>query len=265
MRKALLYVLLTGLFALGVVATTAQATEAEIDFRLPKATSTEGHDISIVVDRGLRKTKYLRSRELRQARVALLDKQELPRETLKALADRQDTLAALRYSNLLWREGLEENATEIAQYASISAGAGRVSSLKKMIRAMEYLDPDTTSQALKNQLMRILYPYAWAGNPLAMDAVVAYNGEGRLFGKLSARTRARIEEHSAGGDGRVELRMALDLIRNTPRTPEAEAQARRYLERAQSSSNLAVRTMALNMSVLLADPASSGVADIQTN
>ena len=65
----------------------------------------------------------------------------------------------------------------------------------------------------------MLYPHAWAGNTLALEAVVAFNGEGLLFGPLSERTRLRIlNEAQEHGDGRVEFGMAMALLERSRAT-----------------------------------------------
>ncbi|KNG93297.1 hypothetical protein [Pseudaestuariivita atlantica] len=238
-------VLILGALALSALPAAAQ------EFEVPIPVAAEGQDVAVVVDRGLTKTKYLPTRKLRAARVAMLAKQVVSDEDLRALADRKDSLAALKYTQLLWQRGVSENASDIAYYGSIAAAAGRVSALKKMIRAMAYLDPATEPAKRRKQLMRVLYPYAWGGNSLALDALVEFNGEGKLFGALSERTRTRILDHAEGGDGRIELRMAVSLLQNTKRTPDDEAAALRLLERAQQSSRLSVKTTALNLIALV--------------
>ena len=227
------------------------APAAAGQFDIPVPLAKEGQDIAVVVDRGLTKTKYLPTHKLRAARVAMLAKQVVPDEDLKALADRKDSLAALKYTQLLWQRGIAENASDIAYYGSIAAQAGRVTALKKMIRAMAYLDPASEPAARKKQLMRVLYPHAWGGNTLALDALLDFNGEGKLFGALSDRTRAKILSHAQGGDGRIELRMAVALLQNIQRTPDDEAEALKLLERAQQSSRLSVKTTALNLTALV--------------
>lgn len=230
------------------------------ELTLPIPPVVERQDVAVVVDRGLTKTKYLRSARLRAARVAMLAKRPVSEADLKALAQRRDSLAALKVTQLLWQRGLEANASDIAYYGSIAAAAGRVSALKKMIRAMEHLDPETEPAARKNQIIRVLYPYAWGGNALALEAVVKYNGEDRLFGALSDGTRRKILQEARDGDGLIELRMAVTLLQDTNRTPETEATALAYLERAQNSERLAVRTTAQNLIALVATWQADGQA-----
>lgn len=238
------------LIAALVGAPVAAWAEAQ-GLNIPIPAAEEARDVAVVVDRGLTKTKYLRSRALRNARRAMLAKEPVSEEDLRALADRKDSLAALKYQQILWQRGVKENASDIAYYGSVAAAAGRVSAFHKMVRAMHHLDPQTEPAGRKRQLMRVLYPYAWGGNAVALDALVDFNGEGRLFGALSQKTRSRILAQAEGGDGRTELRLAVNLLKNDTRTRDDEAEALRLLERAQHSSRLSVQTTALNLIALV--------------
>jgi hypothetical protein len=129
--------------------------------------------------------------------------------------------------------------------------------MKTMIAAMHELDPVEEPRDRIRKYIRVLYPHAWAGNRPALNAVVAFNGEGRLFGALSNRTRDRILSQSEkNGDGRIELGMAVSLLERAAETPNEEdmAQAKSLLERVKSSDHLAVRTSALNLLRLMDPP-----------
>jgi len=215
--------------------------------------------ISVKVTPGLAHTRKLPTAALRVARRTMLDGKDIGADDLRALADQNDGLAALKYTRLLVASGA--TASDIAYYGSIAVATGRVWVLPDTVAAMRRLDPGAESAARKNAYVAMLYPHAWAGNGLALDAVIDLNGEGRLFGPMSDATRLRIlEQGEANGDGRAALRLALTLLQARPPTasgPDAsgrnaadDALLRDYLERAMAGSNLEVRATAANLLTL---------------
>lgn len=208
--------------------------------------------ISVTVDTGLTSNKQLRSAALRNARAAMHGGGDVSPEHLRALAEAGDGLAAQRYVRLLQASDIPPSPSDLAYFSAISVGAGRIWTLKTMIDAMHELDPKSEPRARINKYIRVLYPHAWAGNPLALEAVVAFNGEGRLFGSLSDRTRDRIlAESRKHGDGRIELGMALSLLERTRAAespvPEDLDLAHSLLKLAENSDHLAVKASAQNL------------------
>ncbi|MEP5153366.1 hypothetical protein [Planktotalea sp.] len=208
--------------------------------------------ISVTVDRGLRSSKRLPTAALRTARTALHDGQAIHASDLRALANAGDGLAAQRYVRLLQAARQSADPSDLAYYSSIAVGTGRIWTLGTMIDAMHKLNPQTEPKARINQYIKVLYPHAWAGNSRALQAVLTFNGEGRLFGPLSDATRDRIlAEAREHGDGRLELGMAMGLLEQTRAADRADRndliQARNLLELAQRSDHLAVSTTAQNL------------------
>ncbi|WP_226781750.1 hypothetical protein [Oceaniglobus trochenteri] len=219
--------------------------------RLSMPPDPESSAISVVTDRGLTRTTQLPTSALRAARRAMNRGARLDTATLRALADRGDGLAAWRLTKRLQAMGNDATPSDVAHYAAIAAGQGRVYALDDMIVAMRRLAPVGEPAARLDRLVRVLYAHAWAGNALALDAVIEFNGEGRLLGALSDATRDRIMAQAATMDGRVELGLALNLLARAAPTPDEVAQARRYLARAAQSRKLAVMTTAQNVIALL--------------
>jgi len=214
--------------------------------------SSESATVSVVVDRGLRSSKRLRSSALRAAREALHDGAQISVEDLRALAEARDGLAAQRYVRHLQKQVPAATPSDIAYFAAIAVGTGRVWTLKPMIEAMRKLDPDTEPKARINAYIKTLYPHAWAGNSLALEALVLFNGEGRLFGPLSQKTRTRIlAQAQKQGDGIIELRFAMSILETQRAQSGTNAaqmtQARKFLQQAGLSNHLAVRTTAQNL------------------
>ncbi len=208
--------------------------------------------ISVVVSRGLVSNRPLRSNTLRNARTRMQQGGEVNPRTLRALAQAGDGLAAQHYVRWMLAQEKAANPSDLAYYAAIAIGTGRVWTLRNMIEAMHQLDPQTEPRARIRKYIQVLYPHAWAGNTLALQAVVEFNGEGRLFGPLSEKTRLRIQQEvGKNGDSRIGLGIAMGLLeRNrasaTP-NPDDLAYARQLLAQATTSTHLAVATSAQNL------------------
>jgi hypothetical protein len=235
-----------------------QAETATPSLQMPLATDLSRRQISVVVTPGLTSTKKLPTPELRQARKDMFAGVDLPPETLRALADKGDGLAAQKYVRLLVRMD-SASPSDVAYYGTIAVRTGRVWSLPDVVTALYQLDPATEPDDRKAAYAEMLYPHAWAGNTLALDAVIALNGEGKLFGLMSEATRQKIiERGTADGDGRVALQLAMTEARKPVRT-EAETEAlMQYLDLAAQGSDLAVRATAQNLLAVLKTPASAG-------
>jgi hypothetical protein len=227
------------------------------------APNIDGTRVSVTVDRGLTSDKQLRSSALRKARMALRKGGEVSAKDLRALAEAGDGLAAQRYVRVLTSADTSPNMSDLAFFSAVAVGSGRIWTLRTMIDALHQLDPKTEPPARVRKYIQVLYPHAWAGNTLAMEAVVAFNGEGRLFGPLSERTRGRILasaiEH---GNGRIEFGIAMALLERARATetpdPEDLANARSLLKQAMASDHLAVSTSARNLLRLMDNPKTDG-------
>ncbi|WP_102109633.1 hypothetical protein [Oceaniglobus roseus] len=213
----------------------------------------ESRAISVVVRAGVTATRELPTDALRGARQRMNAGERLSDEDLRALAERWDGMAAKRYADRLAKQGRAKHASDLAYFYGIAAATGRAYALPDMIEAMGHLDAATEPAARMKHLISVLYPYAWAGNSAALDAVVEFNGEGKLFGALSEATRQRILDQAKSGNGRIELRLALDILSDDAAAPTDLARAREYLERAQGSKLLAVKTTAQNLLAYLDD------------
>lgn len=211
--------------------------------------------VSVIVDRGLTSNRNLRN-SLRAARNAMHRGDAVSASRLRALANAGDGLAAQRYVRLLLAEEATPDPSDLAFYSAIAVGTGRIWTLRTMIAAMHKLDPAREPRERIRRYIRVLYPHAWAGNTLALQAVLDFNGEGRLFGPLSDKTRARIAVEAAKhGDGRIELSMAVALLERTRAVPTSDPKdlnlARQLLEKSATSAHLAVATSAQNLLLLM--------------
>jgi len=141
--------------------------------------------------------------------------------------------------------GAPVSDSDIAWFATVAVRTGRVWTLPDAVAAMQRLDPATEPPERVRAYVEMLYPHAWAGNALALDAVIDLNGEGRLFGALSDATLQRIVTAAqAAGDGRAYLRLALQLLHVDAPGEADKARARDYLTRAIVGDHLAVQVIA---------------------
>ncbi|MCF6234276.1 MAG: hypothetical protein L3J36_14425 [Rhodobacteraceae bacterium] len=224
------------------------------DIELAFPFDLESRQIAVEVRPGLRSTRSLPNAALRQARLGMLANQVVSDENLRALADHGDGLAALKYVRLLVSRhtGQRAHASDIAYYAAIAVGTGRIWPLRDMITAMRLLNPETEPKNRVREYIAVLYAHAWAGNTMALDAVVEFNGDGLLFGAMSDATRAKILAQSkVNGNGRVELRLAIRLMIKSKRPAEETELAKTYLVQASGSDNLAIKATAENLLLLL--------------
>lgn len=203
--------------------------------------------ISVVVDKGITRTRQLPV-SLRPLRKAMIANRPLSEGDLRKLAERGDGLAALRYTKLLLDRGLAQNATGVAYFGAIAAGAGRISVLDDMIEALHLLQPGDLGPEELGRAIRTLYGHAWAGNTMALAALLDLNGKDRLLGEMSEKTRLRLLETGQRlADGRIELHMAMKLLAGGNRDKPTLTRADGYLLRAERMGDVTIKTMAANL------------------
>ncbi|UWQ19664.1 hypothetical protein [Jannaschia sp. M317] len=187
----------------------AETPGDHVPMTIPPAATASG--ITVQVTEGRRSMRGLNSR-LRAARRAMHQGADVSPEDLRDLADRGDGLAATRYTRILLADPAA-TASDRAYYAALAVQTGRGYLLDEMLTAMDRLDPEAEPRDRVRLYISTLYPQAWAGNAVALDAVYRFNGEGTLFGALSDATRDRLlAEMREIGDGRGQLGMALRLL-----------------------------------------------------
>jgi hypothetical protein len=209
--------------------------------------------VAVVVTKGLISTKKLPTPALRDARKRMLANKPVTPVELRDLADHGDGLAAQKYQRYLVENIATSTASDIAYYGTVALGTGRVWALPAVVDALRRVDPATEPAERKKAYVAVLYPYAWAGNSLALDAVIDLNGTDKLFGEMSKATQDRIAaQGEKAGDGRVALRLAIALLQKPDRSKADVALAQHFLKRAQASDNLQVQATADNLATLLA-------------
>ena len=238
---------------IAILGLTAALIGGHVQAQIGFPTDPTSRQISVKTSPGIQ-TKSIPQASLRKARLNMLAKREITETDLRALAEYGDGLAALKYVRILVsrHHGQREHASDIAYFGAVAVGDGRVWPLQDMIDAMHSLSPKTEPKARIRKYISVLYPHAWAGNSLALDALIDFNGKGKLFGELSDKTRQRILEQSKkNGVGRVELRMAVNILTKPEPTLTDKRQAHRYLTLAAATKNLAIKATAENLLRLL--------------
>ena len=227
---------------------------------VPGAVDPESRAISVVVNPSLRHTRQLPTRSLRAARQSMIAGREVSDANLARLGEHNDGLAAWRYVKRLLARDPVAHASDIAFYSAVAAGTGRGYALDDMIAAMHHLDPVEEPWTRRTRLIRVLYAHAWAGNTMAMDAVIAFNGEGTLFGPMSQRTLDRVLRAAERGDGRIELQLAMKLLNATGATRSDLETAMGYLNTAVASPDLTISPTSKNLIPLLVGRLAADVA-----
>lgn len=205
--------------------------------------------IGVKVTDGLRSMARVPTEPLREARRAMQAGQDIAADDLRALADLGDGLAAQRLVNQLQLSIGSDS--DVAHYAGIAVATGRIAMLPAMVDALGRLDPATEPPERIAGHVAALYPQAWAGNPLALEALVRLNGEGRLFGALSDKTRQRLEGMAEDrGDGRLFLTMALNEMSPGGDAARAEGYVLKAAEGANPMVRLAAETLIANRGIV---------------
>lgn len=230
------------IFALAAVSAAAEVIVP------PMPVDPEAARISVITAKALSGTNKLPPGDMRKARKAMIAGAEITDTMLRALADQGDALAAQHLVRRLVARGTAANASDIAYYGSFAVGTGKIFLLRDTIAAMHMLDPATEPEERKAAYVAMLYPHAWAGNTLALDAVIALNGEGRLFGPMSEETRQRVTEAGAKlGGPRFALRKAVVLLQERTAAGADRTEVRRLLEVAAEADDLSTRATAGNL------------------
>lgn len=187
----------------------AEARDDHVPMTIRPSVETKGISVEVVAGRS---SMSGLSATLRAARSAMHEGGAVEPDLLRQLAERGDGLAALRYVRVLQADPAS-SASDMAYFSALAVQTGRGYLLDEMLDAMDLLDPATEPRNRVNTYIAALYPQAWAGNAIALDAVYRFNGDGRLFGALSDRTRDRLlDEMRRIGDGRGELGIAINLL-----------------------------------------------------
>ena len=117
--------------------------------------------IAVVVDRGVHHTNQL-PHSLRPLRKRMVGGAAMSTADLRQLAERKDSLAALRLVKRMRAGEMKQTPSDMAFYAAVAAGAGRKGMLDDMIDALYRLNPETEPKDRVSHYIRVLYGHATA-------------------------------------------------------------------------------------------------------
>ena len=228
-------------------------TRVEADtFPIPFNVEAESTEVAVVLRRRPFRTRDLPWGPLRDARRQMNAGEEISEDDLRAIAEYGDGLAAHKYVQILTDRGIRNNASDVAFFSAIALETGRIWPLDEFVIALRHLDPETEPDRRVQRYISVLYPYAWAGNRLALEAVIEHNGEGRLFGALSTATAERIREtrESVSDDYSI-IRETVTLLEQDYLTASERLRVIGYLSILKASESLPLRTAGYNLSPLI--------------
>jgi TPR repeat protein len=183
---------------------------------------------------------------MKEIRNRMVARGEVSYEELQMLADSGDDLAAYFLARRLEESGEPEAGKTAMHYYARAALSGRAAAIRPMVRLLDARGEGLLPPALLADAQAALEAQAVADNAMAVDALVRYYIEGTPFGSDPDRAKELLTRSAQGGNARIALELALQLLSGDP-TAEEQSEAIRYLELAALSDNLGTRTMAENL------------------
>lgn len=209
--------------------------------------------VDFVFDNKVTRTKDLPSVELQAARKRMVGGGKVSMNTLRALADAGDGLAAFRYARLLQAAVPPAKAGAAAHYYAIAAYTGRgfaVSPLAKLLVS----EGAAYNPSLLKQSLNAMTIQAISGNAAAAKALGQMYSDGAPFGKDLGQA-----QHFLGlagqSDPAAALKLGLALMSDPADAALDHVGARAALGLAAQGSNLSARITAENLLRLLDTPA----------
>ena len=181
--------------------------------------------------------QQIRNRMVQGAEVSFAD--------LQALADSGDDLAAYFLAKRIDEGGKPELRKTAVHYYARAVFDGRAAAVRPMVRLLEAEGQGFDAGVLKDARLA-LEAQAEDNNEIAVDALVRFYIQGTPFGSDPDRAEDLLRRSAEGGNARIALDLAVQLLSGAP-TPDERADALRYLELAALSDHLGVRTMAENL------------------
>lgn len=182
---------------------------------------------------------------MKEIRNRMVAREQVSYEQLQALADSGDDLAAYFLARQIEESGKPESGMAAVHYYARAAYAGRAAAVRPMVKLLDAQGPGFGANLLADA-RAALEAQAAADNEIAVDALVRYYIQGTPFGSDPARAEDLLKRSADGGNARIALELAMQLLSGSP-TAQQRSDARRYLELAALSDNLGTRTVAENL------------------
>ncbi|SFL60999.1 hypothetical protein SAMN04488004_13224 [Loktanella salsilacus] len=237
-----------GAVAFGLVFLTAAPALCETNALLSGFTAVDqdAPQVSVVMVTGITRSDQLPP-TLVQARKALSANVALRDSTLRDLADLMDGNAAFQYAKRLDFVAKPGLAAHAAHYYGIAAATGRGGAIYGFIKALDALDPATTTPGRLANLRNILVTYANAGSAPALEAVLRYHARNTPFTDMRAELDRILVETDGPAAHAVALQLASEILHSDSPTPAELQKARQYLLRAEDSDSLRTRLISQNL------------------
>jgi len=171
----------------------------------------------------------------------------VPGPLRRALADRQDGVAAFKRADIVMGQEEPRRASDAARYYSIAAATGRGGAIQGMIKAIDMIEPETVSPARLQVLLDLLMTYARAGNSQAVSALLRYHLEEAPFGPLDEDVEAIVLNASGAASAPVALQMATAILQSENPSRARLERARDFLMVAKEAETLSTALTATNL------------------
>lgn len=189
-----------------------------------------------------------------ELRKAMINGKEISDADLQEIADTGDAYAAWTYAERLYARAEPADTFKTIQYYARAADQGRAGGIPRII---ELTNTDAFDNATPEQLDRVegllrTYALRKRDTQAALFLVQRYN-LGTPFGEKSEDVVDLLETLADGGDVRIALRLATQILqtRDMGENPEQRAKARRYLTIAAEAENISIQTTALNLLAMM--------------
>ncbi len=192
-------------------------------------------------NQGVTRTDQLNSAQLQGIRKRMIGHRKVSYRELQLLADRGDGLAALYVAKRL-STNPAHNADTI-HYYTIACTTGRAGAVAPLARQLKSAS-NGVSKVRLDQAEATLLQHAARRNPVAIDALVKFYAAGEPFGTNPQEAERLRREAAKGGDSKVALDLAIAMISEGLLDEDEKSEARRYLEIAEKSPELSVKTVA---------------------
>ncbi|WP_394156071.1 hypothetical protein [Loktanella salsilacus] len=237
----------TGAFGLALLCAAPAICETNALLSGFSAIDENAPQVSVVMVAGITRSDQLPpalipARKAMSADVALRD------STLRDLADLMDGNAAFQYAKRLDFEAKPGLAPHAAHYYGIAAATGRGGAIYGFIKALDALDPATTTTGRLANLRNILVAYADAGSAPALEAIMRYHVQNSPFTDMRAELDRILAETDGPAADAVALQLAFEILHADKPAPADLEKARQYLLRAEGSDSL--RTLLISRNLL---------------
>ncbi|CUH80077.1 hypothetical protein [Tropicibacter naphthalenivorans] len=222
-------------------AQTVNLNTGKIDFA-----QEAGARVDVTIVRGITRSDQLPA-PLVAVRKRLSAKRYVRFADLRALADYGDGNAAFQLAKRIDYVARPQLAADAAHYYGMAAQSGRGGAIYGFIRAVDALDPASTSQARLTSLRKTLLLYAAAGSGPATEAMLRYYVAGAPFGDLGPDLDRLVVQTDSPAANAVALQLASQILHAGGGDAASLGTAKGYLDKVAGADSLRLRLIAENL------------------